>query len=75
MELYRNTGGNSGVHSFKISENSIIVNFNDGASYLYNNISAGENNIIIMKNLAIKGKGLNSFINIDVKKRYLKKIS
>ena len=42
------------------------LKFSDGAVYLYTNQSAGSANIEYMKQLAIAGEGLNSFIIGDV---------
>jgi len=74
MERYRNLGGNSGVYAYEIGEDYIKVQFSDGAIYLYTNGVTGTYNIDNMKNLAIKGQGLNSFISTTVKKRYASKL-
>lgn len=72
MQPYRNLSGNSGVMAFEIGANYIKVQFNKGA-YTYSYGSAGQRNIEEMKILAIKGKGLNTFIDVHVKKRYVSK--
>jgi hypothetical protein len=74
MERYRNLGGDSGVVAYEIGGDSIMVQFHDGSLYLYNCQSAGSNNIEHMKELAIAGEGLNSFINRVVRKGYASKI-
>lgn len=74
MEKYQNLGGVSGVYAYEIGEDSITVEFNDGGIYLYTNASAGSQNIENMKRLAIKGKGLNSYISTNVGTRYASKI-
>ena len=74
MERYRNTGGNSGIHSYEIGDDFIIVQFNDGGQYLYNNKSTGSTNIDRMKSLAKSGHGLNSFISTTVRKNYASKL-
>ena len=74
MERYRNTGGNSGIKAFEIGEDSIIVQFNDGGTYLYNYESTGMLKIENMKNLAMNGRGLNSYISTTVKKSYSSKL-
>ena len=63
MERYKNLGNDSGVSAYEIGENFIKIQFHDGALYLYNYQSAGIDNIEHMKELAIAGQGLNSFIN------------
>ena len=70
MERYKNLSGSSGVSAYEIGTDSITVQFNDGWYYLYTNGSAGSGNISQMKQLAIAGRGLNSFINTHVKKLY-----
>jgi len=74
MERYKNLGGDSGVVAYEIADDSIKVEFSDGSLYLYNYQSAGSDNIEQMKGLAIAGKGLNSFINRNVRKKYASKL-
>jgi len=74
MEHYKNLGGNSGVIAYEIGEDSIKVQFRDGALYLYDLQSAGRSNIEHMKELAMAGRGLNSFISRVVRKGYASKL-
>jgi hypothetical protein len=74
MERYKNLGGNSDVIAYEIENESIAVQFNDSAIYLYNYRSAGEVNIEKMKTLAVAGRGLNSFIMKQARKRYAAKL-
>ena len=74
MERYKNLGGTSGIAKYLIEQESITVQFIDGSIYMYNYQSAGSSNIEVMKKLAEKGQGLNSFINRIVRKKYEKKI-
>lgn len=74
MERYRNLGGNSGVVAYELGDNSITVEFSDGWRYLYTFESAGSHNIEQMRQLAIAGRGLNSFINTNVRKKYASKL-
>jgi hypothetical protein len=74
MVRYKNLGYDSGIRSFQIGDHHIVVRFADGATYEYTNQSAGINNVQ-MKMLALNGRGLNSFINRNVKKRYSRKLS
>lgn len=73
MERYLNRGGNSGVSAYEIGDDSVTVRFLDGWCYLYTFSSAGERNIEKMKSLAVAGKGLNSYINRNVRKLYERK--
>jgi len=74
MERYKNLGNDSGISAYEIGDDYIKVQFRDGSLYLYNYGSAGSQNIEKMKELAIAGKGLNSFINRFVRKGYASKL-
>ena len=41
MERYKNLGGHSSVQAFELGQDSITVEFNDGATYLYDGASTG----------------------------------
>ena len=75
MEKYKNLGGNSGIDSFHIASDSITVQFNDGATYLYNSFKPGKAYVEEMKELAINGSGLNSLISREIRKNYFSKLS
>jgi hypothetical protein len=62
MERYKNLGGHSSVQAFELGQDSITVEFNDGAAYVYNCASTGTTHIDQMKSLALAGHGLNSYI-------------
>jgi len=74
METYKNLSGNSGVVAYEIGADSITVEFKDGTAYLYNDQSAGHENIEQMKLLARAGAGLNTFINQNAKEAYAVKL-
>jgi hypothetical protein len=71
---YKNLGGDSGVIAYEIGPNSIKVQFRDGSIYLYDYTSPGMNDVEQMKNLAMRGEGLNSYISRVVRKRYAAKL-
>jgi hypothetical protein len=75
MTNYRNLGGNSGVAAYESAEDSITVQFNDGALYLYNNAKPGRAYVDKMKQLALNGSGLNSLISVKIKKNYYRKLN
>ncbi len=75
MTDYRNLRGNSGVAAYEIAEDSITVQFNDGALYLYNNSRPGKRYLDKMKQLALNGSGLNSLISREIKKNYYLKLN
>lgn len=70
MHPYANAGGDSGVAAFEVAADSITVQFRDGATYLYNYAETGSSHIEQMKQLAVGGSGLNSYINRYVRKSY-----
>ena len=70
MQRYGNTGGDSGIRAFESGADSIAVEFGDGATYRYTYASAGAVNIEQMKQLALRGSGLNGYINRYVKNAY-----
>jgi hypothetical protein len=74
MQPYLNLSGRSGVSHYEIGYDSIIVQFSDGAQYLYDHRSTGKYNIDWMKTLAANGVGLNSFISTTVRNLYSKKL-
>lgn len=74
MTRYKNINGNSGVFAYANNTDSISVQFNDGAVYLYTYSSTGRNDIERMKSFAVNGSGLNSYISTTVKKRYQTKL-
>ena len=61
MERYRN--GASGVRAYQIGLDYIIVKFNSFKTYKYSYARAGRHKVEKMKALAIRGRGLNSYIN------------
>ncbi len=73
MQRYSNRGGNSNVHSFELAADSLTVRFNDGAHYLYTNASSGVPHVETMKQLAMSGQGLNSYIGRVVKSNFARK--
>ncbi len=74
MEPYKNLSGDSGVVAYEIGTDFIKVQFHDGLIYLYNYQSAGKDKIEQMKQLAIAGEGLNTFISKFVENGYASKI-
>lgn len=73
MERYRNINGDSGVYEYEFGNDYIRVQFSTSAQYIYTYQSAGVDNIEHMKILAVRGSGLNAFINKVVRNRYARK--
>jgi len=74
MERYKNLGGDSGIVAYEIADESIKVQFRDQSLYLYNYQRPGSQHVEHMKELAINGRGLNSFISRIVRKNYASKL-
>jgi len=74
MQAYKNLTENAGVSAYKIGDNFIIVEFEDGSRYLYDYMSAGKEHIEQMKILAITGQGLTTYINQHVRQHYAEKL-
>lgn len=71
MERYRNSGGDSGVAAYEIGADHIKVKFSGTArTYTYSYRKAGRSHVEQMKVLALRGSGLNSYINRYVKHLY-----
>ncbi len=73
MQRYSDIDRDSGVVAFECAADYIRDRFSDGAIYLYTYASAGQLHIESMKKLAIRGDGLNAYINDHVKKSYARK--
>lgn len=75
MEQYKkNNSGTSGVEFYEIENKDIIVQFIDGGIYKYTYNSAGVEAVEKMKELAIAGKGLTTYINQYVRDKYEAKL-
>ncbi len=71
MQKYRDIDNDSGVDSFDIGEDSIIVKFIGATKlYVYSYRTAGALHVEAMKRLALAGDGLNAYINAHVKYKY-----
>lgn len=65
MERYKNLDGDSGVVLYEIGVDSIWVVFANSSRYLYTYAKTGARNVDQMKQFAVNGRGLNSFINTN----------
>ncbi|MGH8164443.1 MAG: hypothetical protein ACREP1_08935 [Rhodanobacteraceae bacterium] len=63
MKRYDNLSGDSGVAAYEIRRGAIVVEFVDGAAYLYTDASARAGRIAEMQRLAEAGRGLSTFIS------------
>jgi len=74
MQPYGNWSATSGVVAFEIRNHSIVVEFRHGGKYLYDYDTTGGEHVENMKVLALEGRGLATYINKNVKKRFAKKL-
>jgi hypothetical protein len=74
FKRYKNLGGASKVAAYEIRKDAVTIRFADASVYRYTNQSADPANISKMKQLAEAGKGLGTFIDANVKDRFLKKV-
>ncbi len=70
MKTYKNLSGDSDVVTYEVGRTFIKVKFSSGDIYTYNYKIPGKETVEEMKELALKGKGLCSFILEEVKNNY-----
>ena len=70
MTRYANLRGNSPVVAYDIQPTKIIVQFKTGRPYSYSYMSAGRDNVEMMKQLAMRGAGLSAFITRNARYNY-----
>jgi hypothetical protein len=74
MQRYKNLSGHSGVTSYRIIPNGLLVEFNHNAVYQYTYSSAGRHIIGQMQRLARSGRGLSTYISRVVRHKFDRKI-
>ena len=74
MERYQDLSGKSDVWGFEYGPDSITIQFKDKSVYIYNNASAGAEHIKNMKKLAAAGRGLHTYIQLNVQNKYKVKL-
>ena len=74
MTPYQNSSGNSGVTGYEIRRESIVVEFGQSGKYVYDYDTTGREHVEEMKVLALEGRGLATYINKHVRKRFVRKI-
>lgn len=70
MEKYANRSGQSGISAYEVGLDYIRIRFSSRAIYQYSYRKAGRYHVENMKKLAVRGSGLNSYINSNVKFKY-----
>jgi hypothetical protein len=75
MERYQSQSGRpSGVVAYELGEGEIKVQFQGGSVYLYNEAKPGAEHVAKMKELALAGQGLATYISQKVRQNYAKKV-
>ena len=67
---YLNLSGNSGVAAFALLRDSVVVQFGNGDIYLYGPQHPGAEHVEHMKELAVAGRGLSTYISRVVRDDY-----
>ena len=70
LQRYPNRSLDSGVTAYEIGDDYIKVEFADGPLYLYTHDTPGKRRVERMKKLALRGKGLSTFISREVREDY-----
>ena len=72
MERYANPG--SGIRAYEVEGNSIVLEFADGGLYLYDEHVPGAEHVAAMARLARSGRGLNTYVNQHIRKRFARRL-
>jgi hypothetical protein len=75
MRRYQNQHGDSGVVAYELGEEFIDVKFVGGEIYHYTSRRPGDRDVQHMKELALRGEGLSTFISRHIRNRYESKRS
>ncbi len=75
MQRYKRLSGEAGVTAFSVGDDNIKVQFRDGSIYLYTYEITGKEKVEKMKELAVRGEGLTTFINKFVREDYATKLT
>lgn len=74
MTPYLNLSGSSGVVAYEIGIDYIRVQFRGADIYIYNHSRPGRIHVENMKQLAMSGRGLGTYINQHVRTLYAHKL-
>ena len=74
MTPYKNLEGHSGVSAYELGTDSITIEFNHDAIYLYTYSSTGKRAVEKMKKHAQLGKGLSTYISQSVRENFERKL-
>lgn len=71
---YADLSGASGVVAYAILADSIRVRFAGGKTYEYTNQRPGADHVARMKQLALAGRGLGTYISQHVRENYARRV-
>lgn len=74
MRQYDDLSGNSGASGYEFTEDGILVEFNHKDVYLYDYTKPGKEHVEKMRQLALNGQGLTTYINQYIRGNYRRKI-
>ena len=75
MRHYQNLQGQSGVVSYAIANDAILVEFKKGSTYLYTTALIGKEKFEHMKQLVETGQGLSTFISQHIRQVFSRKFN
>lgn len=71
---YKNVGGKSTVERYHLAKDAVTIEFADCSKYIYSNQSTAPETVAKMKELALAGKGLGTFVEKNLKEKFERKI-
>lgn len=74
MVPYKRLNPNSGITAYEIKPDSIKIEFDTGGLYLYDYRAPGREHVEKMKELAVSGVGLCTYIIQQVRENYATKL-
>lgn len=74
MERYKDLSANSGVVAYELGPDFIHVKFRKGGTYVYDGERPGAEHIVRMKEHAVAGQGLGTYISKYVRTNYARKL-
>lgn len=74
-QRYKSDRQDSGVRSFALLPECIVVQFRGGDVYLYDQIRPGVAHVDAMRKHALQGRGLSTYISRHVRDNYAGKLS
>ncbi len=74
MHPYHSSADPSGVRRFALGDNFILVEFTNGSLYRYDATEPGPAIVEHMKQLALAGQGLSTFISQHVREHYAARV-